>query len=228
MVTVACVFWGDKFSVDYVYNLKSMVERNTTVPHQFVCFTDRKSMKDIKTVQLLPGYDGWWNKLQLFNTDNRLGTRMVYLDLDTLITGNIDWLLKYDGLFMGIEDLGSTNEHQKFLKGRMQSAVMSWDYNFHNSVWKKFKSSTSNVRKFRGDGEYLNEVISPSSRDFVQKRYPGQLKSYKYHVYPNTPSDKTSIICFHGRPSIVQAINETVKTGFGIYKPQQWVKDNWR
>jgi len=228
MVTVACVFWGDKFSDEYVYNLKSMVERNTTVEHKFVCLTDRKKMEGIKTVPLLPGYEGWWNKLQLFNTDNRLGTRMVYLDLDTLIVGNIDWLLKYDGLFMGIEDLGASNPHQKFLRGRMQSAVMAWDYNFHNNAWKQFNSNPWNMRQFRGDGEYLNDYIPPLSRDFVQQKYPGKLKSYKYHVYPEKPSDKTSIVCFHGRPSIVQAINETVDTGFGTYKPQQWVKDAWK
>ena len=160
MVTVACVFWGDKFSVDYVYNLKSMVERNTTVPHQFVCFSDRE-LEGIKTVKLISGYQGWWNKMQMFNTDFRLGNRVVYLDLDTLIVGNIDWLLEYDGMFMGIEDLGATNKHQKFLKGVMQSAVMSWDYNFHNSVWSHFKSNSANMKQYRGDGEYLNAHITP-------------------------------------------------------------------
>ena len=114
MITVACVFWGDKFSDDYVYNLKSMVERNTTVPHQFVCFSDRE-LEGIKTVKLIPGYEGWWNKMQMFNTDFRLGNRVVYLDLDTLIVDNIDWLLEYDGMFMGIEDLGAVNEHQPCL-----------------------------------------------------------------------------------------------------------------
>lgn len=228
MVTVACVFWGDKFSEDYVYNLKSMVERNTTVDHQFVCLTDRKKMDGIRTVPLIPGYDGWWNKLQLFNTDHRLGNRVVYLDLDTLIVSNIDWLLKYDGIFMGIEDLGSVNEHQPYLRNRLQSAVMSWDYNFNGDVWRRFASNPQVMQQFRGDGEYLNVAISSMSRDFIQKKFPGKLKSYKYQVYPDKLTEKLSIVCFHGRPSIVQAINNTVKTPFGIYKPQKWIKDNWK
>ena len=230
MITVACVFWGDKFSDDYVYNLKSMVERNTTVPHQFVCFSDRE-LEGIKTVKLIPGYEGWWNKMQMFNTDFRLGNRVVYLDLDTLIVGNIDWLLEYDGMFMGIEDLGAVNEHQPELKGRLQSGVMSWDYRLNSHLWNRFTSSGESQR-YRGDGEYLNHIVPKYQRDFIQKRYKGKLKSYKYQVYSEGITDDLSIICFHGRPSIPQAMTETVTTGWKnsgkTYEPQDWIKDYWR
>ena len=230
MITVACVFWGDKFSDDYVYNLKSMVERNTTVPHQFVCFSDRK-LEGIKTVKLIPGYEGWWNKMQMFNTDFKLGNRVVYLDLDTLIVDNIDWLLEYDGMFMGIEDLGAVNEHQPELKGRLQSGVMSWDYRLNSHLWNRFTSSGESQR-YRGDGEYLNHIVPKYQRDFIQKRYKGKLKSYKYQVYSEGITDDLSIICFHGRPSIPQAMVETVTTGWKnsgkTYEPQDWIKDYWR
>lgn len=230
MITVACVFWGDKFSEDYVYNLKSMVERNTTVPHQFVCFSDRE-LEGIKTVKLISGYQGWWNKMQMFNTDFKLGNRVVYLDLDTLIVGNIDWLLEYDGMFMGIEDLGAVNEHQPELKGRLQSGVMAWDYRLNSHLWNRFTSSGESQR-YRGDGEYLNHIIPKYQRDFIQKKYKGKLKSYKYQVYSEGITDDLSIICFHGRPSIPQAMTETVTTGWKnsgkTYEPQDWIKDYWR
>jgi len=230
MITVACVFWGDKFSDDYVYNLKSMVERNTTVPHQFVCFSDRE-LEGIKTVKLIPGYEGWWNKMQMFNTDFKLGNRVVYLDLDTLIVDNIDWLLEYDGMFMGIEDLGAVNKHQPELKGRLQSGVMSWDYRLNSHLWNRFASSGESQR-YRGDGEYLNHIVPKYQRDFIQKRYKGKLKSYKYQVYSEGITDDLSIICFHGRPSIPQAMTETVTTGWKnsgkTYEPQDWIKDYWR
>ena len=230
MITVACVFWGDKFSDDYVYNLKSMVERNTTVPHQFVCFSDRE-LEGITTVKLIPGYEGWWNKMQMFNTDFKLGNRVVYLDLDTLIVDNIDWLLEYDGMFMGIEDLGAVNKHQPELKGRLQSGVMSWDYRLNSHLWNRFTSSGESQR-YRGDGEYLNHIVPKYQRDFIQKRYKGKLKSYKYQVYSEGITDDLSIICFHGRPSIPQAMTETVTTGWKnsgkTYEPQDWIKDYWR
>jgi len=114
-VTVACVHWGTKFSLDYVYNLKAAVERNTTIPHRFVCYSD-KGIKGIETKILKPGYEGWWNKLQLFDPAQFTNERMVYLDLDTIITSNIDWLLEDRSWFMGIEDVGAVNAHQPHLK----------------------------------------------------------------------------------------------------------------
>jgi len=232
MITVVCVCWGDKFSDDYVYNLKSMVERNTTVPHKFVVFSDRE-WDGIETRILNPGLEGWWNKLQLFDTEHKLDTnRVVYLDLDTLIVGNIDWLLEYDGNFMGIEDLGSINKHQTYLKTRLQSAVMSWDYQLNGHIWQRF-ITTNEGQRFRGDGEYLNHIIPKYQRDFVQKKYRGKLKSYKYQVYSEGITDNLSIICFHGRPSIPQAMTETVEIGWNgserkVYEPQDWIKDYWR
>ena len=41
MITVACVWWGTKFPIDYVINLKASIERNTTVDHKFICFSDK-------------------------------------------------------------------------------------------------------------------------------------------------------------------------------------------
>ena len=223
MVTVACVFWGDKFSSDYVYNLKRAVERNTTIEHKFVCLSDRP-LKGIDTILLKPGLNGWWNKMQLF--DGRLTDRVVYLDLDTLIVDNIDWLLTYEGSFAGIEDLGSVNEHQPHLKGKLQSGLLAFSSSAMSWIWMEFFLSREYVTKtYRGDGEYLNDLIT--SRHLLQDLYPNEIKSYKYQVYPDK-IDGTSIICFHGRPSIVQSMSETVTTPIAEYKPQQWIEQHWQ
>lgn len=225
MVTVLCVLWGDKFSKDYVYNLKSAVARNTTVPHKFICLTDQV-LEDVETLILRPGLEGWWNKMQLF--DGRVKGRIVYLDLDTLITGNIDWLMNYDGPFAGIEDLGSVNSHQQHLKGKFQSGVVAWDSKDADWIWNDF-----NFRKglatsaFRGDGEYLESIVPTHRRVLLQRRYPQQIKSYKYDVYPNNIGG-SSIVCFHGRPSIIQSMTETVETSTKTYEPQSWVSEYWR
>jgi len=227
MITVACVCWGDKFPEEYVYNLKSMVERNTTFEHNFVVFSDRE-WDGIDTRILKPGYDGWWNKLQMFDTSHKLGTdRIVYLDLDTVITGNLDWLMSYSGRFMGIEDVGAVNAHQPYLKGKLQSAIMAWDYYLGHSIWTDFLANKP-MNQFRGDGEYLEAAINPMNRDLLQNVYPNKLKSYKYDVYNEGLKRNTSIVCFHGRPSIIQAMNETIETPMGTYEPQSWIEGYWR
>ncbi len=224
MVTVMCVLSGDKFSVDYVYNLKAAVERNTHVEHQFVCLTDRV-IEGVLTIPLRPGLQGWWNKMQLF--DGRITGRIVYLDLDTIIIDNIDWLLEYDGDFAGIEDLGSVNAHQPHLKGKLQSGVMAWDSVDADWIWAFFSFRKGLiVSAYRGDGEFLEGVVPVHKRVLLQRKYPNQIKSYKYDVYPDNYED-TSIICFHGRPSIIQAMTETVTTPIKSYEPQEWIKDYW-
>ena len=227
MITVACVFWGNKFSLDYVYNLRNMVKRNTTVDHEFVCFSD-KQIPDVKTHILKPGFNGWWNKLQMFNTEYPLRQNVVYFDLDTLITNNIDWLMQYNTMFMGIEDLGSVNAHQPFLRGQLQSGVLKWNRAMNGHIWQEFTARPDVMIKIRGDGEYLNIVLPNEKRELLQRVFPHKLKSYKYQVYDAGLDDNTSIVCFHGRPSIVESMTETVKTSMNTYKPQAWVQEHWR
>jgi hypothetical protein len=226
-VTVTCVYWGNKFSLDYVYNLKAMVARNTTIPHNFICYSDKK-IPGIETRILKPGYEGWWNKLQLFDSSNKVSDRVVYLDLDTVITGNLDWLLEYRGWFMGIEDVGAVNKHQPHLKNVLQTGIMAWDFEPNCHFWNTFVLSFDRVTDtFRGDGEYLSSITNPYHRDLLQHKFPNKLKSYKYDVYPGLPSEEVSIVCFHGRPSIEQAIAETITTPMAVYTPQTWIKDYW-
>lgn len=226
-VTVACVYWGNKFSKDYVYNLKASVERNTTVPHKFVVFSDR-GFAGIETKILRPGYEGWWNKLQLFDPANKCSDRMVYLDLDTVITSNIDWLLEDRSWFMGIEDVGAVNKHQPHLKNKLQTGVISWDFNPNTMIWSEFVLSYDRVMDtYRGDGEYLSSIVNPYHRTLLQHKYPDKLKSYKYDVYPGPPKKDVSIVVFHGRPSIEQAMTESITTPMATYDPQTWIKDYW-
>lgn len=227
-VTVACVHWGNKFSLDYVYNLKAAVERNTTVPHKFVCFSD-KGIPGVDVKILRPGYEGWWNKLQMFDPANKVSDRVVYFDLDTIITGNIDWLLEDRSWFMGIEDVGAVNKHQPHLKNKLQTGVMAWDFNPNSHIWNTFVLSYDRViDSYRGDGEYLSSIINPYHRTLLQHKYPNKLKSYKYDVYPNRPKEEVSIVCFHGRPSIEEAMVETIVTPMRTYEPQTWIKDYWK
>lgn len=226
-VTVVCVFWGDKFSLDYVYNLKAMVERNTTVQHNFICFSDRQ-IPGIETILLPKGMMGWWNKIYLFNKDNGLSGRIVYFDLDTVIVNNIDWFMNWDGNFMGIEDLGAINSHQPHLKNKLQSPVLNFNHEKNIAIWDYYSKNKVTVeQRIRGDGEFLETILPKNYRTLLQDVFPNKLKSYKYHIYPNRPDKDVSIVCFHGRPSIIQSMTETVVTPMMTYEKNDWVKEYW-
>ena len=71
MYNFACVCYGEKYAVEYVQNLYNMVKRNTTLPINFVVFTDHVKMHkmvegdiDIRKFKETD-LQGWWNQLNL-------------------------------------------------------------------------------------------------------------------------------------------------------------------
>jgi hypothetical protein len=235
-VDVVCVLWGTEYSEDYVHILKNMIERNTTVPFTFKAFTDRP-IEGINTIQLPVGLKGWWNKIYLFNKrhmyTNALSKRVVYFDLDTVITGNIDFLLEYKGEIMGIENLGVNNrfEDSKKYQNVFQSGVLAWNHEWCGYIYDAFiERKEEIISNIYGDGEYMHMLFSELyvKPDLLQHLYPNKLKSYKYEVYENGLDKETSIVCFHGIPRPHQAINQTTYPWGVEFLPSVWINDYWR
>lgn len=90
----------------------------------FLCLTDNKEGLDmgIECLDLEEGWTGWWGKATLFKLPCK--GRMVYIDLDMIITGNIDEILKYNGPFgiLKTDDL----ECEKTNKNGYNSSIMIW------------------------------------------------------------------------------------------------------
>jgi hypothetical protein len=105
MITVACYLWFDPdgknndlyvYGPSHVRTLKRMVERHLSAPHRFICITDRpaRDLDGVETVPLdktnhLPGTR--FVKLMTFRPDAAeiIGERILQLDLDTVITGDL-------------------------------------------------------------------------------------------------------------------------------------------
>lgn len=109
-VTVACV-WVKRnvpYSADYVTRLLSMVGRHIDRSFEFVCFTDRPTELPhaIRTLPAFawPNLAGWWTKLELFNPAHRLGERILYLDLDTIVVGDLASIIDFQDLRLDDSD----------------------------------------------------------------------------------------------------------------------------
>ena len=115
---VICIKWGNKFGAEYVNSLYKMVEKNLTLPHRFVCFTDN-SQGFLEGIEVRPlpelNDEGLpekaWKKLGLF-TDKLadLEGEALFLDLDVVIRDNIDCFFEKEGEFYIIKDWDFPND----------------------------------------------------------------------------------------------------------------------
>lgn len=207
MLTFATVNWRnyEGRGVEYANILFDGVRRNLRegTPGRFVVFTDNVSEPgynpEIELRQLPEGLDGWYNKLSLFRDGAfDYGDRVVYFDLDTVITGSLDDIAKYDGYFAILRDV--------YRPDGLQSSVMAWEHGEYDYVWEGFKAFRY-PKLANGDQEWIEQSIE--SPAILQKLFPGKFASYKcdaqYGIPPNS-----SVVFFHGWP-----------------KPSDFAQDGW-
>ena len=111
-VAVICYLWqpdaGSKFAYPYTAHdvrlLQRMVARHLTVPHLFVVITDQAECECFEGTEVLPVLidktthvpGTCFMRLMTFHPEGRrlLGDKVLQIDLDTVIVGNIDHLVK--------------------------------------------------------------------------------------------------------------------------------------
>jgi uncharacterized Rossmann fold enzyme len=168
---------------EYVNILYEAVELNLSVPHKFVCFTDNPDGIECET-RPIQG-NGWFAKLFLFKEFTE--GRVIFLDLDTVITGNIDHLAEYTGDFALLRDFYKPDGYG--------SGVMLWRGGYGHQITDSFIADGQPEIE-GGDQVYIESMVRA---DYVQDLFPEKIISYKAHATLGIPP-KTSIVCFHGLP----------------------------
>lgn len=102
---VICINWGTKYGPKYINRLYGMVARNISPPFTLTCFTDHSSgiRSEVNAVPLPPlDFDlprtkkGIWPKCRLWNEQlANLTGPVLFLDLDLVITSNLDSFFDY-------------------------------------------------------------------------------------------------------------------------------------
>lgn len=193
MLNIVCVKWGELYSASYVNILYDMVSRNLSdkTTGKFICFTDNPEGLDPNIeVRELPGnLTGWWNKLYLFKKGLfPTGERIIYLDLDTVITGGLDHIFAYNGSFAILRDFYRLDGYQ--------SSVMSWCSGICNHLWEKYK--IANYPSIEGgDQAWIERHVFDA--DIWQELYPDCFVSYKVSCKQTIPKN-AKIVVFHGNP----------------------------
>ena len=233
MVNVVCVYWGNKYSPNYVSKLYNMVKRNLSISFNFIVYTDHPSQTfahekvDFRNNQIpnyqtrrLPftNYDGWWNKLTLFSPEADLKGNCLYFDLDVVILDNIDELATFgdDDTFGVINDFNPNSTVYN-------SSIMKFNNKTADYVWKSFKEDENNMLRNHGDQNVISHFMKKTP---YTKVMPDEWTfSYKWYDRVNPRIDKsqmtfdkrpnTKVCVFHGQPNPHES-------------SQEWVLSNWK
>jgi hypothetical protein len=185
MLTVVCVLKESEIYTDeWVYKLKSSVERNLTIPFNFVCLTD--SHLTCNTVPFTKNSAGWWNKIELFQP-NLFTEETLYFDLDVIISKPLDFMItelrkSQDNFFMSCEEPFKNPN----------SSIMYWRGDFSNLYNEYFLDPEHYNKIYRkglllGDQGFISESVRHSYiNDILPANYISWCKNKNIEVTDNT------------------------------------------
>jgi len=208
-VTVCCIKWGDKYGPEYVHVLYRMVQRNIHLTgFDFVCFTENPAGIDahIRTAPLPCDYPGWWQKVGLFQPrlPGVFTDKILFLDLDVVIAGDLDPILEMDADFVIARDWPpEMRPHDN----AYESSAFLLRVGSRPAVWDNFSAAV--MTEMHGDQDWITAQI-PCEQLFPYEWTP----SYKLRHLANACPENAKIVIFHGDP-----------------KPPQcggWVKTMWQ
>ena len=126
-----------------------------------------------------------------------MGT-VLYLDLDTIITGPLEPVVRVDTAFAALRDF--------YRPQGLGSGVVLWNGD-HSEIWRQWKKFGKPILP-GGDQEWLEYARGRCDR--LQDLLPGRIHSYNAPVTLQIAPPGCSIICCHGEPRPHQ-INGWVK-----------------
>ncbi len=205
MLTFACVLTGDKYPVGDVARLQSMVARNLDRLHEFICLTDRTDIgqpdwpANVRRVDIsglaLPG---WWGKMAVFDPVMRGVGRTIYLDLDSVIVGDLAPLAMWaDGPFGICENFTRLGGHATW-PCRFGSCAMVFAPGWGERVWQDFEADRDEIMAAcpRGDQQAI-ELLVPGA-EFLQDGLPAgfflHYRDLKTHWAHAPPADSVVVL----------------------------------
>jgi hypothetical protein len=191
---------GGEYNPLHVLLLARQVNRHLDLPHRFFCLTDMVDEVAAQSHWITPGplahkWPGWWSKIEIFAPGMWPEGPCVYFDLDTLIIGPIDDIVR-GHTFTVLRNFWRPD--------RFGSAVMAWeDRPDLSHIYGVFELNPGDFMREcatpdRLGDQYFIQQYCPFEPDLWQDKHPGRIVSYRKHCLAGVPAS-ASIICFGGK-----------------------------
>lgn len=163
---IFCMKWGTAYRAEDVNIMFSMVSRNLTLEFQFICFTDDASgiNPGVKCLPLpalgceIPAdVPGKWPKVALWNKDLfGLEGVALFIDLDSVIIGNIDSYFQYGDP----KDVITARNWQNHFKKTGQTSVFRFPIGGHAYMLENLRADSITIsRKYQYEQNYVANNI---------------------------------------------------------------------
>lgn len=195
---------GGIYTPEWVRKLSVGIARHAPA-HHFMVLTDQPEEcgEFAQAVPVFATDRGWWTKLQLFSPAMQAaigkGRPVVYLDLDTLLVGDLSDLCAVPTVQPALTLLSDL-----FQPRELASGVMTWEAG-HASVESAYQHArASRHRGTRRRMDFTLREVVPMDQPRLQDHVPGQIWSLKRGCDDGPPPD-ARVICAHGPKKWVKA-----------------------
>lgn len=143
-------------------------------------------------------WGGWWSKINLF-TPTLLTGPTLYMDLDTLVTGDLTPLVRTEPGITMVKDF--------YGPGMMNSSTMAWVGDF-SAIWHAFNSDPAGIARHYdrlpgsrvGDQGFIHDTLKAANTP-IDTFDSTHVVSLKTHAR-NAPPPDARIVSFNGRPKL--------------------------
>jgi len=246
MLKICTVYFGDLYTPEYVGRLFNSIRKNSSIPFQSVCISDNP---DVSADIVLP-YNHYsdvkkhWHKLKFFSpnfADQHPGDDIIVMDIDQVITNNIDDLIGHpvqenELVTYGIwwESLLDTNGG--FYKFKSGSLKFVWDDFIKNpEYWQTHYYKIGDVHfKYYGEQNYVDwktrkykATVTKTPEEWIAKYHDGTADNIELnkiyckkfdadYMILDDVNDKIKVVHFTGPGKTIHARNA------------QWIDEYWR
>jgi hypothetical protein len=250
-VNVVCAKWGKKYPAKYVNNLFYGVSRWMDRKFRFLCFTDDPSgLESAIEAHPLPiesfedayevgenrkGRKGAWRKISLLKPGLAgMQGQIIVFDIDVVITGSLSPIIDYDP-----KGICFRREWRYSRWGREggHGSVYTFNPQLHPYLYEEFAADPiGSINRYKGSEQYYTSM---TALKYGKLRYlPDRLVcSFKRDLLPLFPfnmfqqpslPEACSVLCFHGQPTIEEAIRGVSRPIRYRVKPCNWLREYWK
>ena len=247
MLNILCMKWGRAYGADYVNILHRASRAHMERQFRFICLTDDPAGLD-EGIEVFPVPDmglpperqahGGWPKLSVFAPKlYDLEGRLLFLDVDIIITGGLDVFFEHDA---GVRLIREWPQLGHILRGRRRlggnSSVFAFEIGTQTQIYEAFMADPrAAFAGFRNEQRFL--VAHAREVDYWPQ---GLCLSFKSDLMRPVPVNficpprrlpkSARVVVFHGRP-LPEEVGQNYWWGHGFrrgFAPVGWVRDYWQ